>query len=258
MQYRVKISQEPDIFKVRVTSPPKAKTGYQVDGSLANDISSFGGANLKLSSKDAVQTKTITKVPREEANLEAEGGETVLTFDPSGYPLFYEIKGPRHSNNGVPLNLPDDSFIYSDTKSMMIKDPQILKMFNKPIKKGGYTPADLSKQFLTLNKYRGILQDTTSDKIAVQTAQLMIKKAVSKLGALALAQESKKGFPQGIPVVAKAYMEENNISEADILPDAQKEESAPQQGMQQGMEGAPQGQAPQGQGPAPTNHAEPA
>ena len=252
MQYRVKISQEPDIFKVRVTSPPKAKTGYQVDGSLANDISSFGGANLKLSSKDAVQTKTITKVPREEANLEAEGGETVLTFDPSGYPLFYEIKGPRHTNNGVPLNLPDDSFIFSDTKSMMIKDPQILKMFNKPIKKGGYTPADLSKQFLTLNKYRGILQDTTSDKIAVQTAQLMIKKAVSKLGALALAQESKKGFPQGIPVVAKAYMEENNISEADILPDAQKEESAPQQGMQQGMEGAPQGQAPQGQGPAPT------
>ena len=252
MQYRVKISQEPDIYKVRVTSPPKAKTGYQVDGSLANDISSFGGANLKLSSKDAVQTKTITKVPREEANLEAEGGETVLTFDPSGYPLFYEIKGPRHTNNGVPLNLPDDSFIFSDTKSMMIKDPQILKMFNKPIKKGGYTPADLSKQFLTLNKYRGILQDTTSDKIAVQTAQLMIKKAVSKLGALALAQESKKGFPQGIPVVAKAYMEENNISEADILPDAQKEESAPQQGMQQGMEGAPQGQAPQGQGPAPT------
>ena len=248
MQYRVKISQEPDIYKVRVTSPPKAKTGYQVDGSLANDISSFGGANLKLSSKDAVQTKTITKVPREEANLEAEGGETVLTFDPSGYPLFYEIKGPRHSNNGVPLNLPDDSFIYSDTKSMMIKDPQILKMFNKPIKKGGYTPADLSKQFLTLNKYRGILQDSTSDKIAVQTAQLMIKKAVSKLGALALAQESKKGFPQGIPVVAKAYMEENNISEADVLPDAQKEESAPQQG----MEGAPQGQAPQGQGAQPT------
>jgi len=248
MQYRVKISQEPDIYKVRVTSPPKAKTGYQVDGSLANDISSFGGADLKLSSKDAVQTKTITKVPREEANLEAEGGETVLTFDPSGYPLFYEIKGPRHSNNGVPLNLPDDSFIFSDTKSMMIKDPGILKMFNKPIKKGGYTPADLSKQFLTLNKYRGILQDSTSDKIAVQTAQLMIKKAVSKLGALALAQESKKGFPQGIPVVAKAYMEENNITEADILPDAQKEESAPQQG----MEGAPQGQAPQGQGPAPT------
>ena len=248
MQYRVKISQEPDIYKVRVTSPPKAKTGYQVDGSLANDISSFGGANLKLSSKDAVQTKTITKVPREEANLEAEGGETVLTFDPSGYPLFYEIKGPRHTNNGVPLNLPDDSFIYSDTKSMMIKDPQILKMFNKPIKKGGYTPADLSKQFLTLNKYRGILQDSTSDKIAVQTAQLMIKKAVSKLGALALAQESKKGFPQGIPVVAKAYMEENNISEADVLPDAQKEESAPQQG----MEGAPQGQAPQPQGAQPT------
>lgn len=231
MQYRVKISEEPEIFKVRVTDVPKAKTGYQVDGSLANDLSAFGGGNLKLTEPKAIERKTITKVPREEANLEAEGGETVLTFDPSGYPLFYEIKGPRHSQNGVPLNLPDDSFIFSDTKSMMIKDPQILKMFNKPLKKGGYTPADLSKQFLSLNKYRGILQDSTSDKISVETAELMIKKAVSKLGALALAQEAKKGFPQGIPVVAQAYMKENNLTEKDFLPDAE--------------------QAPEGQAPAP-------
>lgn len=240
MQYRVKISEEPEIFKVRVVDTPKAKTGYQVDGSLANDLSAFGGGNLKLTDKKSVERTTITKVPRDEANLEAEGGETVLTFDPSGYPLFYEIKGPRHSNNGVPLNLPDDSFIFSDTKSMMIKDPMILKMFNKPPKKGGYTPADLSKQFLSLNKYRGILQDPTSDKIAVETAELMIKKAVSKLGALALAQEAKKGFPQGIPVVAQAYMKENNLTEKDFLPDA---EQAPQSQGDQGMQGMQQ-QAP--------------
>ena len=252
MQYRVKISEEPEIFKVRVTNVPKAKTGYQVDGSLANDLSAFGGGNLKLTEPKSVERTTITKVPREEANLEAEGGETVLTFDPSGYPLFYEIKGPRHSQNGVPLNLPDDSFIFSDTKSMMIKDPMILKMFNKPLKKGGYTPADLSKQFLSLNKYRGILEDPTSDKIAVETAQLMIKKAVSKLGALALAQEAKKGFPQGIPVVAQAYMKENNLSEKDFLPDAEQAPEGQGQPMEQGMEQPAPAPAPEMQGQQPT------
>jgi hypothetical protein len=245
MKYRVKITEAPEIFKVRVAEPPKAKTGYQVEGSLANDLSAFGGGNLKLTEPKAVSRTTITKVPREEANLEAEGGETVLTFDPSGYPLFYEIKGPRHSANGVPLNLPDDSFIFSDTKEMMIKDPAILKMFNKAAKKGGYTPADLSKQFIALNKYRATMQDPSSDKVQIKTAELMIKKMIIKLGALALAQEAKKGFPQGIPSVAKQYMEANDISEKDILPDQPEQESPAQAGqaidMSQAMaEGAPQ------------------
>lgn len=232
MQYKVKIVEAPEIYKVRITDMPKAKTGYQVDGSLANDLTAFGGGNLKLDTPKAVARKTITKVPREEANLEAEGGETVLTFDPSGYPLFYEIKGPRHSQNGVPLNLPDDSFIFSDTASMKITDKSILQMFGKKAKKGGYTPADLSKQYLNINKHREVLQDKDSDKIEIKTAQLMIKKSIYKLGALALAQEAKKGFPQGIPVVAKYYMEEAGISEQDVLPNAQ-----PEGGQKQQMQG---------------------
>ena len=250
MQYRVKVVKEPEIYKVRVTDVPKAKTGYQVDGSLANDISAFGGGNLKLGQPSAVARKTITKVPREEANLEAEGGETVLTFDPSGYPLFYEIKGPRHSQNGVPLNLPDDSFIFSDTRSMKISDPNILEMFGKKAKKGGYTPAELSKQYLNINKHRETLQDKDSDKIEIKTAQLMIKKSIFKLGALALAQESKKGFPQGIPVVAKTYMEEAGISEQDILPNAEQPQEGMQQQMpQEGQEPMPQEQMMQGEAP---------
>lgn len=250
MQYRIKIVEEPEIYKVRVTDVPKAKTGYQVDGSLANDISAFGGGNLKLDEPKAVARKTITKVPREEANLEAEGGETVLTFDPSGYPLFYEIKGPRHSQNGVPLNLPDDSFIFSDTRSMKISDPNILEMFGKKAKKGGYTPAELSKQYLNINKHREILQDKDSDKIEIKTAQLMIKKSIFKLGALALAQESKKGFPQGIPVVAKYYMEEAGISEQDILPNAEQPQEGMQQQMpQEGQQPMPQEQMMQGEVP---------
>lgn len=216
MRYRVEITEEPR-HKVMIEELPKAKMGAQVNYSLFNKLAAIGGGDMKMSEPDRKATKTITKVPREAANLEAEGGETVLTFDPTGFPLFYTIKGARHHSGGVPLNLPDDSFIFSDTKEMIIRECTILKMFNKPCNKKGYTPADLSKQF-DINTYRNMLQDPNTDEITRKTAESMIKKYVIKLGALALAQESQKGFPQGIPVVAQAYMDANGISEDDLIP----------------------------------------
>jgi hypothetical protein len=241
MKYRVRIKQEPK-YKVRVKLP-EAKTGMQVDGSLYNELASFGGADAKDMMPKTEVRKTITKVPREEANLEAEGGETVLTFDPAGYPLFYEIKGPRHSNNGVPLSLPDDSFIFSDTRSMRINDQEILDMFGLSKKKGGYTPADISKKYLELNKYREILQREDSDKIARASAERMIKNMLVKLGALAVAQESKKGFPQGIPAVAKPYMEAYGIAEEDLIPQQPEQLEGQPSPMEAGVEEVPPTQA---------------
>lgn len=222
--------------KVKITAVPKARTGYQVRGSLANDVPAMGGAdyNAYIGQPNFKVNKTLTAVPREAANLEAEGGETVMgNIDGSNIPSFYTIKGPRHVNGGVPLNLPDDSFIFSDTKTMKINDPILLKMFNMPSKKGGYTPAEMSKKF-DINRYRQILQDPNSDKIARKTAEMMIKNYTMKLGALALAQESKKAFPQGIPMIAKPYMESVGINEEDILP--QKQEEQTESPMQQQME----------------------
>jgi hypothetical protein len=206
--------------RVRIKSVPQARTGYQVQGALANDVPAFGGAdyNAYMGKPDMKASRTLTAVPREEANLEAEGGETVVgNLDGSMMPSFKTIKGPRHTNGGVPLNLPDDSFIFSDTKDMKINDPNILKLFGKPAKKGGYTPAELSKKF-DIQKYREILQNSDSDTIDRKTAELMIKNYTLKLGALALAQESKKAFPQGIPEIAKPYMEANGIAEEDLIP----------------------------------------
>jgi hypothetical protein len=58
----------------------------------------------------------LTRVPREDANIEAEGGETVLSdLNNNGQFGLYDIKGPRHSGGGVPMFLPEQSFIYSDT-----------------------------------------------------------------------------------------------------------------------------------------------
>jgi hypothetical protein len=231
--------------KVRIKALPKARTGYQVQGGLVNDVPAMGGRdyNAYIGAPDMKVNRSLTAVPREDANLEAEGGETVMgNIDGSNIPSFYTIQGPRHANGGVPLNLPDDSFIFSDTKSMKISDPTLLKMFGLSQKKGGYTPAEMSKKY-DINKYRQILQDPESDKIARKTAEIMIKNAVMKLGALALAQEGKKGFPQGIPAIAQPYMQANDIAEEDLIPqEEQQEQQMPADQMSAGEEGVGPGQ----------------
>jgi hypothetical protein len=35
------------------------------------------------------------------------------------------IGGEKHSNGGTPLNVPEGTFVFSDTKKMRIKDPEI-------------------------------------------------------------------------------------------------------------------------------------
>lgn len=231
--------------KVRIIkSVPKARTGYQVQGSLANDVPAFGGAdyNAYIGTHKPQVSKTLTAVPRAAANLEAEGGETVVgNLDGSKMPSFKTIKGPRHSNGGVPLLLPEDSFIFSDTKSMRIADPKVLDMFGVKPKKGGYTPAELSKKY-DINNYRKILQDPESDKVARTTAEIMIKNYVMKLGALALAQESKKAFPQGIPLIARPYMEAMGLRDEDLIPELamQEEQQMPVQEMEEVEEEFPQ------------------
>ena len=207
-------------MKVRITKVPQARTGYQVQGSLANDVPAMGGAdyNTYTGQPKLKTSKYITAVPREEANLEAEGGETVYgDINGDGMPEHKTIKGPRHSGGGVPLSLPDDTFIYSDFRGMNMKDPNILNKFGKgSTGKKSYTPAELAKQY-DIEKYRKLLEDPNSDAIDRKTAELMIKNYTQKLGALALAQEAKKGFPQGIPAAAKPYMEVNGIKEDALI-----------------------------------------
>jgi hypothetical protein len=231
--------------KVRIVkSTPKARTGYQVQGSLANDVPAFGGAdyNAYIGAPKPEVSKTMKAVPRQIANLEAEGGETVVgNLDGSKMPSFKTIVGPRHSNGGVPLLLPEDSFIFSDTKAMKIADPKMLDMFGVKPKKGGYTPAELSKKY-DINNYRKILQDPNSDKISRTTAEIMIKNYVMKLGALALAQESKKAFPQGIPLIARPYMDAMGLRDEDLIPELamQQEQQMPMQEMEEVEEEFPQ------------------
>lgn len=208
------------MIRVRITKLPQARTGYQVQGSLANDVPAMGGAdyNTYIGQPKLKASKYITAVPREDANLEAEGGETVYgDINGDGMAEHKIIKGPRHSNGGVPLNLPDDTFIYSDFKGMSVKEPELLAMFGKNSKgKKSYTPAQLAKQY-DIEKYRKILQDPNSDSIDKKTAELMIKNYQNKLGMLAIVQEGKKGFPQGIAKVSQPTLKENKYSEDSFM-----------------------------------------
>jgi hypothetical protein len=175
--------------------------------------------------------KFLESVPRDEANIEAERGETVVIPNEGGLPAHYKIGGQRHHSGGTPLNVPQDSFIYSDTRGMKIKDPELLKEFGMPEKKGGYTPAEIAKRY-DINKYREILQDSTEDDLAKDTAEKMIKNFNLKLGKLALLQEGMKGFPTGIPLVALPYMEANSIEPEDVLPGLEEPAENPEMEME--------------------------
>jgi hypothetical protein len=224
-------------MKVQITKLPleKAEFGKQVDGSLSLKATAFGGGDYKKFDKKVYNKvkSTTGAVPREEANLEAEGGETAYgPISGQSIPDHLKIIGKRHTEGGVPMNLPDDTFIFSDTAALKISDPAILAMFNRVPKKGGYTPAELAKPY-DINKYKDILFDPDSGKLEKNTATIMIKNYIMKLGALALVQESMKGFPQGIPEMARPYMEANNIAEEDLIPELKEQAEAMAQQMPQ-------------------------
>jgi hypothetical protein len=149
---------------------------------------------------------TLGPVPRDEANIEAEKGETVFgDIDQDGELEQFNIAGQKHVNGGTPLNVPKGSFIFSDTKKMKIKDPELLKSFGiNKFSKGGITPAQIAKRY-NLNTYKTIANDPKSDELRKNTARMMMEKNADKLGKLAFYQEAMKGFPQGVPAVAANY-----------------------------------------------------
>lgn len=202
--------------KVRIKALPKAKSGYSVETSakMFNGIQQNWPTQMnQFSQPDTKANTTLQPVPRHLANLEAEKGEEAVV-NQGGIPAKFKIGGKRHSEGGTPLNLPENSFIFSDTKAMRIKDPQILAQFG--YSSGVHTPAEIAKKY-DVNKYRAILADPDSSKLDRDTAEMMIANYNLKLAKLALVQESKKGFPQGIPAIAMPYIQTMEIDPSQFL-----------------------------------------
>tara|TARA_Y100000361_G_scaffold118256_1_gene109603 strand:+ start:399 stop:3401 length:3003 start_codon:yes stop_codon:yes gene_type:complete len=216
---RVKINKLPPGYSVSNGKIVKSmqhggfKTGVQRNYSL-NTFPQYtpSGSNgdIPFFPSGGTINNTLKPVPRDEANLEAEKGETALTdLNNDGSFELYNIAGNRHSSGGTPLNLPEQSFIYSDTRSMKLNKGELKELGIDSKKR--ITPAKVSKKY-DLNKFIGILDDPHADKISVDTAEYMLDKNKKKLSHLAFVQEAKKGFEEGVPKAAFPYLKMQGIN----------------------------------------------
>ncbi len=215
--------------KVRIVALPKADKGLNMSYGLGNRLQYNGVYHPDMMSEPNVSTRrTLGPVDRANANVEAEKSEVVVTnLNGDNIPEAYVIGGKKHSAGGTPLNLPEDSFIFSDTKNLRIKNPAILAMFNKP--EGSFTPAEIAKKY-DINKYRGFLGDPNTDKIQKDSSERMIANYNKKLAKLALVQESIKGFPQGIPKIAEPYLATSGVNPVEFLSPAMEQSNDIPQG----------------------------
>jgi hypothetical protein len=192
-------------YKVRIRKSPES----MAYGGQSNYGLDLGQKNIYSDMTDNPYesvSNTLQPVDRDQANIEAERGETAYgDFNNDGHNEHMRIGGKRHTQGGTPLNVPEGTFIYSDTKKLRIGGPVLGQFGKSPDTKQKYTPAQLAKQY-DINKYQAILDDPYTDKMAKSTAARMIDNYQKKLGGLALVQESMKGFPQGIPDVAMSVL----------------------------------------------------
>ena len=216
---RVKIISYPKL--------PRAAEGMEVKGS-SNAKTLNWPALLAQNSKKPISTRnTLTEDPRVKPNLEAEVDEYVVAnLDGSGLASGHKIGGKKHYNGGTKLNLPEDSFIFSAAREMALKGSEILNEFgitNKKQLKKGVLPADIAKRLPDMNKYRAVLADPDSDKMQRKTAEMMLANISLKMAKLGLAQESLKGFPQGIPKISQPYVDMMNMNPEEFFTQTQAE-----------------------------------
>lgn len=270
---KVKINKLPDGFelvdgkvkKVQVKKSGGYVTGDQADYGLVTTPQEYYGSTNFNNSLDSDVRYSLTSVPREDANVEAEGGETVLAdLNSNGQFGLYDINGPRHTGGGVPMFLPEQSFIYSDTNKMKFNKDEMAEFGIETGKRK--TPAKISKRY-QLNPYLAAINDQYADDISTASAELMLKKNMGNLSKLAFGQELKKNFEEGVPLAAYPYLTEKGIDPikftaqveditkkqaelnaiASLPPEQQaqvimlQEMMAQMEGQQQSQEGNPQG-----------------
>ena len=207
MSKKIRINKLPEGFEVKDGKViEKMSHGGYVTGDQAGYGLATGYTHDSVNDANDVDVRfSLSSVPREMANLEAEGGETVLTdLNNNGTFGLYDIKGPRHSQGGVPMFLPEQSFIFSDTNKMKLSSKELAELGIESRKK--MTPADVSKKY-QLNEFLGARAEDDADHITEKSAELMLEKNMMKLSKLAFGQESKKLFEDGVPLAAYPYLQ---------------------------------------------------
>jgi hypothetical protein len=209
---KIKINKLPQGFSIRNGKVVEDAMSMEHGGMVTGDQSNYGlvttpqayyGDTNFNNSRDESVRYSLSSVPREDANLEAEGGETVLTdLNDDGTFGLYDIQGPRHGSGGVPMFLPEQSFVFSDTRKLKFTKDEMSEFGVGGSKK---TPAKISKKF-GLQEYYGELDSQYADKISATSAELMLKKNMNDLSKLAFVQEAKKNFSDGVPLASHPYL----------------------------------------------------
>jgi hypothetical protein len=163
--------------------------GYALDRFWSSPTG-YPGGTAKVSPYHTTG-KTLPEA-KEGGDINAEKQEQVLgDFDQDGSMELMNVNGKPHTQGGKDINVPSNSFVYSDTKALKIKDAKVLAMFGMKPKRGGYTPAEIAKKY-DLNKFKKVLSDPNADQGSKTTAQLMTDNYLAKLDKLAQVQEGIK------------------------------------------------------------------
>jgi len=118
------------------------------------------------------------------ANVEVEGGETALLPNES----LVRFEGPKHSEGGIPTNLPGGTMVFSE--HLKVPKALVKQLTGKNIKtKKSY--ADISKMFDT-KKYEDILAHPDSDQFERNTATIKLATHSAALKTLFATQEAVK------------------------------------------------------------------
>ena len=176
----------------------------------------YGFTGRNALAADGMQIKQIGGMG--EPNVEVEGKEHIQL--PNGFSQ--EIQGKKHSEGGIPINLPQGTKIFSEKlkvpvsflKEAIALDPenQMLKSLKLP-KTGKVSYADLAKKFET-KKYVDLLNSKDADAIQMTTAQLMIQQNNAKLEELFGLQEQNKISGVHGPQVQQNAQQEQQEQEA--------------------------------------------
>lgn len=158
---------------------------------------SNSGTSNAVNSDKEISSK-IKAIPEEDANSEIEKGELVL--DPETGAI-HKALGKSHSKGGTPVNLKDNSFIFSNFKDLAInrKEKDLFEFKYGGTKPKNNTPAKVLDKEIDIqhhNKMIDVLQDSKKyDDILNNSAKLMVLKNLEKAGQVAFLQESKKNNP---------------------------------------------------------------
>ena len=117
--------------------------------------------------------------------VEVEGGETLYTPDQE----LQKFEGPKHSEGGIDVNLPEGSKIFSE--HLKVPNEIYETVFNKTTKGKKKSFADLSKKFPT-EPHQKVLEDPNADDYAKQTALYSLERNKANLNLLFEAQEGMK------------------------------------------------------------------